>query len=556
MEFFARKYSFWAGLAGGCFLTTASHGTDQLMVQRLLSARDERQSRTALLASWVVIAVQFTLFLLIGLLLYVYYGDNRLAAPERLDRIYPAVHLAQSAAGSGGPGHCRDPGRRHGQPERGAEFAGLHHGSGFYPRAWRNTERSAVAATGAPGHRGVGRGAAAHRHPGQPVAFGAGGRTVHRLHSFGRAAGGLSAGSADRANRAKARPWREWPPVLAAILYVWLAHAHRVHLVRADRDHRDVRGRVGALRCLRNGSETMENAPRTELKRDLGTWPAMSIVVGTVIGSGIFLVPKTMIQRVGSVEWVFVVWVVGGLLSLAGALSYAELAAALPEAGGEYVFLREAYGPLWGFIYSWTQMWVAKSGSIATLATGFFLYLSNFFAPLDAVFYTIPLPLGPHGGPLELRWGQLFAIALIALLGWLNYFGVKLGGNVQVAVTGVKVALIGVVIVAGLGFGHPHAAAAAAVAPVTFTGFIAALVAALWAYDGWNNVSMVSSEIRTALRVSSPDCQLHSTADRGTTASPPSPAKALRSVRRNLLLLIPVAATQPQVDHPRQFRAR
>jgi basic amino acid/polyamine antiporter, APA family len=239
----------------------------------------------------------------------------------------------------------------------------------------------------------------------------------------------------------------------------------------------------------------MEKA-RIELRRDLGTWPAMSIVVGTVIGSGIFLVPKTMMQRVGSVEWVFAIWVVGGLLSLAGALSYAELAAAMPEAGGEYVFLREAYGPLWGFIYSWTQTWVAKSGSIATLATAFFVYLSNFFTPLDTVFYTIPLPLGPHGGPLELRWGQLFAIGLIGLLGWLNYFGVKLGGNVQVAVTAIKVALIGVVIVAGLFLGHPHAASGGPVAAVTFSGFIAALVAALWAYDGWNNVSMVSSEIR------------------------------------------------------------
>jgi len=236
--------------------------------------------------------------------------------------------------------------------------------------------------------------------------------------------------------------------------------------------------------------------PAPELRRDLGTWPAMSIVVGTVIGSGIFLVPKTMIQRVGSVEAVFVVWIVGGLLSLAGALSYAELAAALPEAGGEYAFLREAYGPLWGFIYSWTQMWVAKSGSIATLATAFAVYLANFFAPLDTVFYTLPLPLGPHGGPLELRFGQLFAIGLIAALGWLNYFGVKLGGNVQVAVTGVKVALIGAIIVVGLGFGHAHAPAAAAIGPLTFTGFIAALVAALWAYDGWNNVSMVASEIR------------------------------------------------------------
>src|SRR5712671_2630128 len=89
MEFFSRTYSFWAGIAGGCFLTTATHGTDQLMVQRLLSARDERQSRTALMASWAVIFVQFTLFLLIGVLLYVYYGDNHLTPPPQKDRIYP-----------------------------------------------------------------------------------------------------------------------------------------------------------------------------------------------------------------------------------------------------------------------------------------------------------------------------------------------------------------------------------------------------------------------------------------------------------------------------------
>src|SRR5579862_2045254 len=89
MEFFSRKYTFWAGLAGGCFLTTASHGTDQLMVQRLLSARDERQSRIALLASWGVIAVQFTLFLLIGILLYVRYHDTGATPPAQMDRIYP-----------------------------------------------------------------------------------------------------------------------------------------------------------------------------------------------------------------------------------------------------------------------------------------------------------------------------------------------------------------------------------------------------------------------------------------------------------------------------------
>src|SRR5689334_1947111 len=237
-----------------------------------------------------------------------------------------------------------------------------------------------------------------------------------------------------------------------------------------------------------------------ELKRVLGPWAAASIVVGTVIGSGIFLVPRAMIQRVGTPEMVFVVWVFGGLLSLAGALSYAELAAALPEAGGEYAYLREAYGPMWGFLYSWTQMWVAKSGSIATLGTGFFYYLTTFFPVLDGVFYTIHLPLGPGGGPLELRYGQLFAMALILSLGWLNYYGVKLGGNVQIAVTVIKVALIAFIIMAGLLFGTPHAAVAAAPSKLTVAGFFAALVAALWAYDGWNNVAMVASEVRDPQR--------------------------------------------------------
>src|SRR5215472_10709723 len=134
-----------------------------------------------------------------------------------------------------------------------------------------------------------------------------------------------------------------------------------------------------------------------ELKRDLGAGAAIAIVIGTVIGSGIFLVPHDMILRVHTAGMVFFIFVFGGLLSLAGALSYAELAAAMPEAGGEYVYLREAYGPMWGFLYSWTQMWVAKSGSIATLGTGFFLYLANFFPYLDQVLYTIPLPIGPHG---------------------------------------------------------------------------------------------------------------------------------------------------------------
>src|ERR1700722_8616207 len=186
-----------------------------------------------------------------------------------------------------------------------------------------------------------------------------------------------------------------------------------------------------------------------ELRRELGTLPAMAIVVGTVIGSGIFLVPHDMVRAVGSARMVFIVWIFGGLLSLAGALSYAELAAAIPEAGGEYAYLREAYGPMWGFLYSWTQMWVAKSGSIATLATGFFLYLANFYPPLEQIFVKIPIPLGPNGTPLEVKYGQILAVALILALGALNYFGVKVGGDVQIAVTVVKVTLLFAIFLAG-----------------------------------------------------------------------------------------------------------
>jgi APA family basic amino acid/polyamine antiporter len=238
------------------------------------------------------------------------------------------------------------------------------------------------------------------------------------------------------------------------------------------------------------------------LKRDLGLWSAVAIVVGTVIGSGIFIVPNTMIRNVGTPGMVFVVWIVGGLMSLSGALSYAELSAAMPGAGGEYVYLREAYGPLWSFIYGWTQMWVAKSGSIATLATAFFLYLANFHPELKHIVGRIPVPLGPSGGPLEISLGQIFAMILILLLGGLNYFGVKIGGQVQVLVTVCKVALIFGVIVCGLGWAHGDLAHFQSAAPSS-TGvmaFFAALVAALWAYDGWNNVSMVASEIRNPQR--------------------------------------------------------
>jgi APA family basic amino acid/polyamine antiporter len=232
----------------------------------------------------------------------------------------------------------------------------------------------------------------------------------------------------------------------------------------------------------------------TELKRDLGIWAALAIVIGTVIGSGIFRVPQSMILNVGTVRLVFLVWVVGGVLSLAGALTYAELAAAMPGAGGEYVYLTEAYGPMWGFLYSWTQMWVAKSGSIATLATAFFEYTAHFIPEFERVWFT--------AGPFSVKYGQVFAMILILALGGVNYLGVRIGGGVQVAVTGVKVALIALIILAGLFYAHPTVAIANAppLVPPAFAGFIAALVGALWAYDGWNNVGMVASEIKNPQR--------------------------------------------------------
>ncbi|MDX2178120.1 MAG: amino acid permease [Bryobacteraceae bacterium] len=235
-----------------------------------------------------------------------------------------------------------------------------------------------------------------------------------------------------------------------------------------------------------------------DLRRELGLNAAVAIVIGTVIGSGIFLVPKTAVLKVGTPEMVFAVWIFGGLLSLAGALTYAELAAAMPEAGGEYVYLREAYGPYFGFVYGWTQFWVAKSGSLATLATGFFYYLANLIPALDQVLTVVPLPFGS----LEIRYGQLAAIGVIAFLAVVNYLGVKESGALQIGSTVAKVGAIGAIVLVGLfsGAGRTENFSTAVAAPGGISGFFAALVAILWAFDGWNNVSMVSSEIKDATR--------------------------------------------------------
>ena len=238
-----------------------------------------------------------------------------------------------------------------------------------------------------------------------------------------------------------------------------------------------------------------------DLRRELGLWTAIAIVIGTTIGSAIFIVPKTMILTLGSPGLVFAVWGVGGLLSLFGTLTYAELSSMYPEAGAEYVYLREAYGPFWGFTYGWSQTWVGRSGSMATLATGMFLYLAYFYPALERVAFTVPLPVGPNFGPLDIRWGQLLGIAVIAALGWLNSLGVRLGGRVHLILTIIKLSLIGSVIFAGLFMGHGDWSHFGLTISPNDTGglfqrFFGALVAALWAYEGWNTIVQLGSEVK------------------------------------------------------------
>ena len=235
---------------------------------------------------------------------------------------------------------------------------------------------------------------------------------------------------------------------------------------------------------------------RPELARDLGVSHASAVVVGTIIGSGIFLVPAEMMQAVGSAKLVYLAWLVGGLLSFFGALTYAELGAMKPQAGGEYVYVRDAYGPLGGFLYAWTWFVIAKPASVATIATGLVRILGTF--PIFSFF-----PDNAFTIPLSVTWGQLVAIAAAILISVLNYLGVKKAGEFQLVFTVLKVAIIlGIVVVCFSGAGSAPGRGWSNFA-TTFTGakggiagFMAALVAALWAYDGWTDLNMVAGEVK------------------------------------------------------------
>jgi amino acid transporter len=238
----------------------------------------------------------------------------------------------------------------------------------------------------------------------------------------------------------------------------------------------------------------------------------MAIVIGTMIGTGIFLKPAEMAREGRSVSVVFAAWIVGAILSLFGALSFAELGAMVPEAGGEYAYLRRAFGALWGFLFGWMHSIVGRPSSLASIAAGLMRFLSFLLpavaAPLFSVHIALP-GLSRWIAPYDFvfTWAQPLAVLWIAGMTGVNYLGVRLGGAVQVFLTAIKV--ISVAIVIGVAFfspaGTPHAPdpfwpAAGQNLGRVLGAFLAALAAALWAYDGWEDLNLVGSEVENPQR--------------------------------------------------------
>ena len=249
----------------------------------------------------------------------------------------------------------------------------------------------------------------------------------------------------------------------------------------------------------------MPNKESTELVKGLGLFGATSVAAGTMIGTAIFVVPGIMLQLVGTPSMVLVVFLAAGILSLFGALAYAELGAALPQAGGEFVYMHRAYGPLFGFLYSWTQFIIAKTASIAAISTGFVIYLAYFFPQLHGTVWGADFRFGSHDWTLHLSGLQIASTLLVLLLSGLNILGVRRSGAVQTIFTASKLLVLLILVVLGLAYGHGswqgfHPFVLTAGHGGFLSAFGVATVSALWAYDGWNNLSMVAGEVRDAQR--------------------------------------------------------
>jgi APA family basic amino acid/polyamine antiporter len=220
--------------------------------------------------------------------------------------------------------------------------------------------------------------------------------------------------------------------------------------------------------------------PAQTLHRGLGPWASASIVVGTIIGTGVFLKTAVMAQLGGSPLWVLAAWAAAGVLSFAGAMSYAELGALFPASGGEYVYLRHGYGPFMGYLYGWNRFWIVTPASIAAYAVG------------SATFLATALPLDGLGGV------KVVAIALIVVFTAVNCLNVRSGGQLQTALTVMKIVMILGLAAGALASPHGtwlHLGGGRAGFP-GFGAFGTMVLAALWAYDGWNNLPMAAGEIR------------------------------------------------------------
>src|ERR1700719_3020642 len=236
-----------------------------------------------------------------------------------------------------------------------------------------------------------------------------------------------------------------------------------------------------------------------QLDRGLTLAHTIALVVGAVIGTGVFLKAAVMAQTVGSPSLVLWAWALAGLLSMAGGLTYAELGALLPHAGGEYVYLLEAYGEGPAFLFGWMRFVMGSAGSIASLAVGFATFLAAIL-PINHVW--AEYSYRAFGQTLVWRFGtqQVLALSVIILLSALNCGRVVLGGQVQVLLTILKVAGIAVIVGGILLFsrGGTVANLARPTGVKAWTGFASfgtAMLAALWAYEGWNQMPMCAGEV-------------------------------------------------------------
>ncbi|HJP84405.1 MAG TPA: amino acid permease [Gemmatimonadaceae bacterium] len=240
-------------------------------------------------------------------------------------------------------------------------------------------------------------------------------------------------------------------------------------------------------------------APPQELARALSLRDAIALVL-TVIGTGVFLKAAPMAQLVGSPSRVLLAWLAAGLLSLAGALTYAELGAMMPEAGGEYVFLREAYGDLIAFVFGWSSVMLIASGGLAAVSNAVALFLAT-VVKLDGVWMARDLHLLGQTVHWQLGGQQLVAVAIILLFAAINARGLELGGKVQWVATvaklgGIAIIVLGAFLLSKTGsWSHLQKPVTAELVPTGSGAFGAAMIASLWAYMGWSNLPMVAGEI-------------------------------------------------------------